>query len=157
MTLSANSYGSVVMVAAMTPRYASNGEFNLLTRPTYSQIETWIDQTSALVNVILAEEGFTIPVTQTDAKSMLAGLVVSACADRAEYANRAGRFWTETAVDRGISMEKVLREEISAWISSHAAGLEALGAEREGTDESNKTFSHTPYKADGYHEYAESL
>lgn len=156
MTLSANSYGTVTQVTAMVPRYASNGEFNLLTRPTYSQVETWIDQTSALINVILAQEGFTIPVTQTDAKSMLAGLVVSACADRAEFANRSGRFFSEVSIERGVSMEKVLREEISAWISDHADGLEALGADREGTDETNKTFSHTPIKSDGYHDYAES-
>jgi len=130
MTVSARSYGTAAQVAAMTPRYALSGAFHVATRPTLEQVEIWIDQVSAVVNTLLAEAGFTIPITQADAVLMLAGIVVSACADKAEYANRAGRFWTEQAVDRGISIEKTLRNEISDWINTHAKGLENLGAAR---------------------------
>ncbi len=130
MSVSARSYGTAAMVAALAPRYANSGSFDTTTRPTLTQVEVWIDQMSAFVNTLLAEAGFTIPITQVDVVNMLAGLVCSAVSDRCEYANRTGRFWTETAVDRGISIEKVLRAEISDWIGAHAKGIENLGAAR---------------------------
>lgn len=130
MTVGSHSYGNASMVAGLAPRYADNGAFTSSTRPTLVQVEIWIDQTSGTVNVLLAEAGFTIPITVTDGVNMLAGLVCAAVADRAEYANKSGRFWTETAVDRGISIEKALRLEISDWINAHAKGLENLGASR---------------------------
>lgn len=130
MSVLANSYGSAANVAALTPRYANSGAFDATTRPTLVQVETWINQVSGLVNMLLAESGFTIPVTQADSVLMLAGLVSSACTDKVEYANHSGRFMSATAIDHGISIEKVLRQEISDWINAHAKGLENLGAAR---------------------------
>lgn len=144
-------------VAALVPRYAPTGEFTHTTRPTLAQVENWIDEISSVVNVVLSELYFVVPVTQADCVLMLAGLVCSAAADKCEYANRSGRFWTETAVDRGISIEKVLRNEITEWLYSHAQGLKNMGAERTGeADELSAagTFSYTPTRSDGYHDAA---
>ena len=118
------------MVAALTPRYASNGAFDSSTRPNLAQCETWINQMSGFVNALLAEAGFSIPITQSDTVQLLNSLVTSAVAEMAEYANRAGRFWSDSAQERGISIQKVLRNEISDWINAHAKGLENLGAAR---------------------------
>ena len=154
MTINANSYGTTAQVAALTPRYADNGAFTATTRPSVSQVETWINQTSATVNVVLSDLQFTIPVTQDDCVDMLASLVVSACADRAEYANRSGRFFSDAFAEHGVSIEKTLRNEITDWLTSHADGLENMGAERESSAGTDGTFSYAPTRGDGYHDYA---
>lgn len=130
MATGANSYGSAANVAALTPRFTNSGVFDTTTRPTIAQVETWIDQTSGTVNIMLAEMGFVIPVTQADAVLSLASLVTSSCADRALYANQTGRFFTDAALEHGISIDKTLRNEIAAWVEAHAGGIEALGATR---------------------------
>lgn len=156
MAINANSYGTAANVAAMVPRYASNGVFGSDTRPTLTQVETWINQTSSTVNVILSDLQFTIPITQADCVEMLASLVTSACADRAEYANRSGRFFTDTAIENGISIERTLRKEIADWLTAHADGMANLGAERDVDVGTDGSFSYTPIRSDGYHDYAEN-
>lgn len=130
MPISSRSYGTVAGVISLVPRYADNLQFTATTRPTLAQTETWINEVSATVNSLLANAGFTIPVTQADAVLLLAGLVESVVAEYAEYANRNGRFWSDSAQDRMISMYKVLRNEISGWINEYAKGLENLGVPR---------------------------
>lgn len=130
MPIESRSYGTVANVCALVPRYGSSGAFTDSTRPTLIQVENWINQVSAIVNMILADLGFTVPVTQADAVKMLAGLVESAVADYAEYANRAGRFFSDTAAERGLSISKVLRSEITNWLNDNAKGLENLGVSR---------------------------
>lgn len=153
MPIGSNSYGTTAKVAAYVPRYAPDGDFTFATRPTITQVEAWIDDVSAMVNVLLAELYFTVPVTQADCVSMLEGLVCSAVADKCEYANRSGRFWTESAVDKGISIEKTLRNEIADWITTHARGMVNLGADMTVSDVgASGAFSYTPKRVDGYSE-----
>lgn len=134
MPISSRSYGTVAGVVSLVPRYADSGNFTSATRPSLAQVENWINETSAVVNALLADAGFSVPMTQTDAISLLAGLVESVVAEYADYANRMGRFWSDSAQDRGISMHKVLNNEISSWINQYAKGLENLGSARtEGT------------------------
>lgn len=130
MPVSSRSYGSASNVAALVPKFASNNAFDSSTRPTLTQVENWINEYSAVVNTLLAEQGFTIPVSQADGVLMLGALVESAVADCAEYANRTGRFFSDAASERGLSISKILRSEIAAWINDHAKGFENLGVAR---------------------------
>lgn len=129
MAIGAHSYGSVAEVAALVPKYTSSGSFGVGTRPTEAQVEKFIDRVSGIVNVLLAEQGFSIPVSQADAKLALDELVVEAVIDLCHAANSAGRFFTDRSL-RGQSPLKVLRRELDEWIEDHAAGLENLGATR---------------------------
>ena len=128
MTVSINSYGLASDVAAMTPRYLSSGAFTTSTIPSMTQVEAWIDQVSASLNVALSASGFVIPVTQADAKLACAGIVVNAVADLAHFANSAGRFYSDKALEGGISPWKSIYDEMNAWAASMTPGFILLGA-----------------------------
>lgn len=130
MTTGANSYGTLAQVAALTRRYTTAGVYTATTNPTSAQVETWIDQVSGTVNVLLAEQGFNIPITQADARLAIEAIVVEAVADLSHAANNTGRFFTDRALAAGIAPMKVIRAEMAAWIGEHAEGLEAIGAGR---------------------------
>jgi hypothetical protein len=130
MTTGANSYGTAAQVAALAIRYTTSGAFTTTSNPTLVTVEGWIDQVSANLNVALAGAGFAIPITQPDAKAALGSVVVEAVADLCHAANSAGRFYTERALERGVSPMRVIRQEMSAWVEEQADGLELLGATR---------------------------
>lgn len=127
MTTGANTYGSATGVAALTPRFTTDGFFDLDTRPTLAQVETWLDQVSAVVNVLLAEQGIAIPVTQADAVQALAVLIENAVSDLVLAANSSGRFYSERALQSGRSPMLIIQDEMTAWIVSHVQGLVSMG------------------------------
>jgi hypothetical protein len=118
------------MVAALSRRYTNAGTYDVTTNPTLAQVETWIDQVSGTVNILLAEKGFVIPVTQADAVLALQGVVVEAVSDLCRAANSAGRFFTDRALERGVAPMKIIRQEMADWIGEHAEGFEAIGTAR---------------------------
>lgn len=130
MTIATNSYGSVAEVAALARRYTSNGSFSTTTIPSESQVEKFIDRISGICNVLLAEAGFKVPITQADAKLMIDEFVVEAVADLCHYANGSGRFYSDRAIDSGRAPSSIIRTEFAAWIEEHAEGLEKIGATR---------------------------
>ncbi len=130
MAIGANSYGSVAEVAAMTGRYLIGGTFTTATRPTLAQVEKFIDNASSTLNVMLAKAGFTVPITQADAKAACGEIVVECVVDMCHAANSTGRFFTDRALERGMNPMKAIREDIADWVEAQAPGLEALGAAR---------------------------
>ena len=129
MSILDNSYGSPDDVAALVRRYTNEGVFDGTTRPTLEQLERYIDRISGITNVYLAEKGFTVPVTQTDAKLALDELVNQSVVELCHVTNSAGRFFTDRRLKRQSPL-RVIREEIAAWIELHDTGLENLGAAR---------------------------
>jgi len=119
------------MVAAFTLRYTNAGTYDGTTNPTITIVEGWIDQVSGTVNILLAEKGFIVPVTQADAVLALQAVVVEAVADLCHAAHSAGRFFTDRYLDRGIAPMVVIRKELAEWIDAHAEGFEAIGAGRD--------------------------
>ncbi len=128
--IGANSYGTAAMVAGLSKRYTAAGFYSAATNPTLTQVESWIDQVSGTVNVLLSEQGFTIPLTQPDAKLAIEAIVVEAVTDLAHAANSAGRFFTDRALASGKAPMAVIRMEMAEWIQTHAEGFEAIGAGR---------------------------
>lgn len=133
MGVATNSYGTASDVAAFVELYTTSGSFTTSTIPTLAQVESWIDQISALVNAALAGAGFVIPVTQSDAKLAIKSYVVQAASDLAHAANSAGRYFTDTALQRGVSPMAAIRKEILDWVETFSDGLDALGASRSST------------------------
>lgn len=131
MALADNSYGSVLGVEALVPRYTSPaGHFDSSTRPVLTQVEQWLDQISAILNGYLAQYGFTIPVTNTDAVNLLAMFVNQEVAAMVEGVNGSGRFGPTTKAPGKRGRFAVITEDAEAYIAANAVGLERLGAER---------------------------
>jgi len=132
MSIGANSYGSVADVAALVRRFTNNGSFDTTTVPTLTQVERFIDIVSGSLNIALSGEGFTIPVSQADAKAALDGVVTEAVSDLVQAANSTGRFFTDKAIERGVSPMRAIRREMSEWVEEQIAGFAALGVSRSG-------------------------
>jgi hypothetical protein len=132
MAIGANSYGTVAEVGVLTPLYATAAgtTYSTTTRPTLAQVEKFVDRVSGIVNVLLAEAGFAIPVTQTDAKLALDDFVVMEAAGLAEYANGAGPFIAGSEQMRAATPTRIIVRDAELFIEAHADGFEALGATR---------------------------
>lgn len=148
MAPGANSYGTAAKVAALTRRYTTAGSYDTTTNPTLATVETWIDQVSGTVNVALAKNGFVIPVTQADAVLAIETVVIEAVADLAHAANSAGRFFTDRALERGVSPMRSIRTEIMEWAQDMTAGLAAMGAARNTPDAGQVAFRDTDNSGD---------
>jgi hypothetical protein len=148
MAISANSYGTVAGVVARARRYADKaGEFTLATAPTLAQVEGWIDQVSALVNSILAQNRFSIPVTQSDVALILAGFVEDEVSAMVEGANGSGRFGPGNQNERRSRYE-IVTSEVGKFVSDNAAGFEAMGVPRNSLV--TKAGSRPVIRADGF-------
>lgn len=128
MAIGDHSYSAVAQVEALVKKYTAAGSFTTGTHPTLAQVETWIDNVSGIVNVLLAEAGFSIPVSQADAKLALDQFVAEEAAALCEGANSSGRFYTDVAREMGAF--RVIISDVENFIASHAEGFELLGATR---------------------------
>lgn len=123
------SYGDAADVAALTRRYTTNGSYTSSTNPTDTQVAAWLTQISAIMDLALAESGFTVPVADTDVINALKPMVVSLVVDHCHWANSAGRFFSTKEL-RGKSPFQIVVGEVRMFVAELAAGLEALGAIR---------------------------
>jgi hypothetical protein len=133
MALGANSYGDTTEIAALVPRHTDPGAelFTATTHPTLTQVETWTDQISAIVNSILAQNGFsTLPVTQADAKLMLDYFVNEEVAAICEGVNGSGRFGPTAKRGGSKGRFAVIIEDVQNFIEANAVGIERLGVPR---------------------------
>jgi hypothetical protein len=128
MAVGANSYGAATDVAALTKRFTSAGAYSTTTTPSLAQVEAWIDQISAILNVLLAEQRFSIPITDADIVLMLKNFVAMQVADLCNYANSAGRFFSEKGLKTGPWA--AIQKDAAEFIEQHAVGMEKLGATR---------------------------
>ena len=149
MALGANSYGDVDEVAALVPKYANPETlFDETTRPTRKQLETNIDQISAMTNGILSHMGFTIPISDDDAKDLLDGFVNMTASHVVEYINGTGRFGPRDKTSKGRGVYSILIGEIKDFLEDIASGLEGLGADRTRNFTSGIAFRDTDNSGD---------
>jgi len=130
MTIGANSYGSVAEVAALTKRYTASGSYGTTTNPTTIQVEKFIDRVSAIVNVLLAEAGFAVPVSQADAKLVLDDFAVGQVVLLCHAANGSGIYAPGSESLRSTTPLRGMLREAEAFVGGHAQGFERLGATR---------------------------
>jgi len=131
MAIGANSYGDTGEIGALVPRYSGTAAtFHDTTRPTLKQVESLVDQVSAMLNASLAELGFTIPVTDSDAKLMLDLFVNQEVADVVLGMNGSGRFGPTTGKGTQRGRFALLLEDVTTFIKANATGIERLGAAR---------------------------
>lgn len=126
MALATNSYGTTAGVAALTPRYAQNGDFTTETRPTLDEVENIQDQVSAVLNMILASNGVTVPVTQADVVRVCAFFVQEEVAAIVEGINGSGRFGAGNK--RGGNRHQMILEDVKGFVGDTLLGMYNLGA-----------------------------
>lgn len=131
MPIGANSYGSVLGAAGLVPRYTVAGTFDATTRPTLTQVESHIDSVSGIVNSMLAQMGFTIPITVDTVKDALDLFVNEEVGAIAEGINGAGRFGPRATDGVTPNRFKLILEDVRLFIEGNAAGFERLGAVRQ--------------------------
>lgn len=124
------AYGSVAGVAVLAHRYTSGGTFDVTTNPPASAVTAWLGEVSSMVNLALASRGFATPITDADVTPAIDGFVNAMAADLVHAANSTGRFYSERALENGVSPIKVINNDVIAWVDSMAHGLELLGASR---------------------------
>lgn len=126
MSLDANSYGTVAGVAAYVQHMTNaGGTFDTTTQPTITQVESFIDQASDMLNGWLARSRYAIPVTQADAVKVLARYANLGAAGLCELSMRSAGY---SADDENKRENKFLKmfEMAEGYIASGA--LAALGA-----------------------------
>lgn len=126
------SYGSEADVAALAGNWTSGGAFNTTTNPKLSQVTAWLADVSDLMDLALAQRHFEIPIdtgltNYSKIVNILSNVVVPLVADLCHAANSSGRFFTQRAVEFGISPMKVITQDINKWVNENADGLVALG------------------------------
>ena len=131
MAISANSYGSVTGVGALTPRWSgANNDFVETDRPTLATVESHIDQVSSALNVALAQSGFEIPITQVDCLGLLAFFVNEECAAIVEGLNGSGRFGPSVRNPGSRRRMLIIAKDVADFVEAYADGFEDLGATR---------------------------
>lgn len=131
MAIGANSYGDTTEVGTFMNRYANDAAlFDATTLPTLTQVESMVDQVSAMLNGILRQYGFTTPVTNADAKLALDAFVNEQVSVLVEAVNVRGRYGPGSDQPyEAVDMTTIL-QKARDYIAGMAVGLERLGATR---------------------------
>ncbi len=155
MAVAAHSYGTAVGVAAFVPRWAaSTGDaatFTGGTVPTLAQVEGYIDAISGMLNAMLAEAGFTVPVTDADLTPMLAFFVNEEVAAIADGIHGSGRFGPSTKTGGGKGRFAIILDDVKSFVEGNKAGLERLGAARSTDQTSGIGYRDTDESGDATH------
>lgn len=130
-------YGSVASVASAAKMWTNNGSFldadiygDGATRPTLTEVETWLEQLSSQMDIVLTNYGFVTPVTESTVLPALDGIISRLCSDLVNAANSSGRFFSEKAIERGLSAWMQAISDLDGWVKQNEEGLEGMGAEK---------------------------
>lgn len=125
------AYGTQQEVAAMASMWTRNGVWvnpagaDPGTNPNIVQVETWLDNISAQMNIALGSGWFVTPITvlTPNAHKAVSQYVVSLVADLCHFKNSSGRFFTERLVERGITPMAAILHDMKNWIDENKDGL----------------------------------
>jgi hypothetical protein len=138
------AYGTTGGVAALTKRYTNSGAvFDATTNPTVTTVTAWLAEISAMVNIAMASSGFAVPIVDADITPALDGLVNALTADLVHAANSTGRFFSERALENGVSPIKAINKDVWGWLEVNIAGLSASGAVRVLSDAGQIAYRET--------------
>lgn len=133
MAISANSYGSVAEVEALSGRYTNDsGKYSSTTTPTLAEVERFLDRVSAMVNICLAKHGFAIPVSQETIKLALDEFTVQQSTLLCHAANGAGPFTPNSEELRDVRQKSpfsIISKDACQFIEDNLAAFVQLGLE----------------------------
>lgn len=135
-------YGSVADVAALARVWTRNGSFFdsdplavppvTATNPSLTTVTNWLTSISSQMSLALANHWFdlngipdaaTFKSTYPDAYNAIAQQVVSLVSDLVDSANSSGRLTSDKLIASGKSQQKILDQEIDAWVNAYQDGL----------------------------------
>lgn len=130
------AYGTAAGVAAHAKTWTRGGTFYdasasplvAATKPSLTEVATWIEQVSDMFDRAISNEGFVVPVTATKSVSMITLEVERIVADLCDRVNGTGRLAQDRVLHIGYM--KVLANEIKAWVQEGATGFENDGVAR---------------------------
>jgi len=125
------SYGTAAGVGALSALWSDAGTFTASTRPTLTVVNGWLDDVSALVDTALSDQGFTVPVTIASVVKEIDLLVEGIVKDLCDYSHGAGRFFSERALEAGLSPFMTIDKEVHAWVNRKSVGFENQGVPKE--------------------------
>lgn len=128
------AYGSASGVAALTPHLVVGGSnFTATTTPSASQVEAFLSDGARLMDVEFAGLGFTVPVTNTSAKLVLAPVNEFYGASFAEAGPELGRAGPPGDLDETFKDSywwRRYRDAMDKLAAGNGFGLELIGASR---------------------------
>jgi hypothetical protein len=137
-------YGTQEQVATMASTWTNDGIWEddnpeypgtgTPSNPTLSEVNDWLDQVSAEFNIALGSHFF-VPssvdsVDTPNAYKAISKYVVNLVADLCNFKNSSGRFFTEKAVERGITPMAAIQKDMNNWIQMNSDGLLADGVQQ---------------------------
>jgi hypothetical protein len=131
-------YGTAAGVAALSSMWTRAGLFyddslyDTATKPSLTQVESWLADVSSSLDICLSDEGFITPVVAVEVLPSLNHLVESIVKDLVDFSHGAGRFFTERRLEAGASPMMVIDKELSDWVKRKSVGLEAMGVPKRG-------------------------
>lgn len=125
------NYGTAAGVGALVPKWAGSGDFSDTTQPTAAQVTSWLTQVSAMLDSILAQAGFTVPITDDDVTPTLDAFVNGIVAEMVEGTKGMGRFGPRRDGRQAPqSRFRIVMDDVQAFVDANAFGFEQMGAER---------------------------
>lgn len=147
------AYGDVDNVAALARVWTDNGQFvdadiygDGGTNPSLTQVETWLAQVSSTLDLVLATQGFDVPVTEVLAVAAIDPLVEALVVDLCHASNSTGRFAVTGGVDN-LSPLLQIRKELDEWVALNAVGLEGMGVTKSSSYVGRNVASFDVFKA----------
>lgn len=107
---------------------ASNSPLAAPTKPTLTEVNTWLEQVSNLFERALSNEGFVVPVVAEKSVSLITLEVERIVADLCDRANGLGRLVQDRVLHVGYM--KVIGAEVRAWVQEGITGFENDGVPR---------------------------
>lgn len=121
------NYGSVDEVVAFT-RHLLDGQttFNSTTRPTHTDVAQFLRRASGQLNSALAVAGFTVPVTQGDARAAIDDWTIARTVEYIELTQR-GVGYSDGEGSR-VSAFRNISKSANAFVKENSLGWKRLGA-----------------------------
>lgn len=126
-------YGSVQGVASLSSMWTNDGVFEdsylytVATKPSATEVETWLNEVSSSLDIALATEGFETPVTNVQIKPALDAYANSVVKDLVDYSHGAGRYFTDKTLGSGSSPMMIVDKETVDFVQRKVIGFTALG------------------------------
>lgn len=130
------AYGSAAGVAALAKTWTDDGEFKNeslyedATPTTLAEVEEWLSQVSAFMDLALAGEGFTVPISHIEALKAINLRVNAMVADLVHLQHKKGRLFSDRIQETGVDPMTIVERELLSWVNKRANALENLGIPR---------------------------
>lgn len=131
------SYGSPEGVAALAKTWTDNGEFfdddgiyQEATPTTLAEVEAWLEQVSAFMDIALANDGFTPPISHVEVLKAIDLKVNALVSDLVHLQHNKGRLFSDRIRDSGQEPLEIIEKEILSWVHKRVSAFENLGIPR---------------------------